>query len=403
MNIVNINVFSEIEKLKKVLVHTPGNEIKYLDPFKLNKLLFSAIINQEVAYKEHKKFVRILEANDVEVIELLDLCSETFDLASEQTQQNFINSYVEQANKWDKKIKKALKVKVIDYLNSIKDTKFKIAKMMGGIFYDDINVEHKYNEPYIINAMPNLYFTRDPFSSIGSGIIFSSMKYNIRKRELIFSKFIFQNHPNYKQNTILFDSQNEYNIEGGDIFVYNHKTLVIGISERTDLECIQKLAQKLSDTESSFEKIYAIQIPKMNNLMHLDTMLTMIDYNKFIVAPYVSDSPLHYEIQLLNQNKTIQRRESISALLKRIIKQKPIIIYVGGKNANYLERAVETHFDATNYLVIKPGVVVGYDRNKLTQKALEENGVIVHSFEGNQLSLGMGSTRCMSMPLVRGK
>jgi arginine deiminase len=92
---------------------------------------------------------------------------------------------------------------------------------------------------------------------------------------------------------------------------------------------------------------------------------------------------------------------SLEDILEEIIGKKPILIPVAGKGAGQLSVDLETHFDATNYLVIRPGVVVGYSRNVKTEEALKKHGITVLSFNGNQLSLGMGSSRCMSMPLIR--
>lgn len=396
MNKNQINVYSEIGELKKVLIHTPGNEIKYLDPFKLDQLLFSAILNYDIAVKEHKQFVDILKKESVDVVELVDLCAETYDLVNKSIQKEFIKQYIKQGQ-----VKPEYESLIFDYLFTIKDSKKLIANMMAGVFFSDINIQSTYDTPFVINGLPNLYFTRDPFSSVGSGIVFSNMKHNVRQREQIFSRFIFANHPEYNKTPIYFNSNNGFDLEGGDVFIYNNQTIVIGVSERTKFASVIEFANSLKQQQTPFTKIYAIEIPSMTNLMHLDTMLTMVDHNKFILAPYVKKEPIHWEIDLKLENKIVQRQELIEDLLFRIIKQKPTVIYVGGNDANYIERAIETHFDATNYLVIRPGVVVGYDRNQFTQKALENAGIIVHSFEGNQLSLGMGSTRCMSMPLFR--
>jgi len=97
----------------------------------------------------------------------------------------------------------------------------------------------------------------------------------------------------------------------------------------------------------------------------------------------------------------VECEKSLPEMLKSITGLDPILIPIAGEGASQLNIDIETHFDGTNYLTIEPGVVVGYSRNVLTEKALEKAGVKVLSFKGNQLSLGMGSARCMSMPLVR--
>ena len=149
-----------------------------------------------------------------------------------------------------------------------------IRRMMSGVLAEEIGI--KQEKAIVVDPMPNLYFTRDPFASIGNGISLNSMKYATRRREVIFSKLIFSHHPKYKNTPRFFDSsdsnKSQGTIEGGDIFIYNEKTLVIGNSERTNHEAILSIAKNIkNDPECKFEKIIAINVPPMPNLMHLDT------------------------------------------------------------------------------------------------------------------------------------
>ena len=149
---------------------------------------------------------------------------------------------------------------------------------------------------------------------------------------------------------------------------------------------------------------YAINVPKWTNLMHLDTWLTMLDKDKFLYSPIANDVFKFWDYDLVNGGSNpepVVNGLPLDKLLESIINKKPVLIPIAGKGATEIETAVETHFDGTNYLAIKPGVVVGYSRNVKTNAALEANGIKVLPFKGNQLSLGMGNARCMSMPLSR--
>ena len=130
--------------------------------------------------------------------------------------------------------------------------------------------------------MPNLYFARDPFSSILNGVTINKMHTNIRARETIFAKYIFKYHPNYKNITKFYDRDLPSSIEGGDILVLNENVLAVGISERTEPEAIEYLSKKLFN-ETSFNTVIAINLPKLRHFMHLDTVLTQVDINKFVV------------------------------------------------------------------------------------------------------------------------
>lgn len=397
-NLAPIHVFSEIGKLEQVLVHTPGQEIDHINPNQLDDLLFSAYLQPHQARIEHQNFCKLLSEQGVKVVHLKDLFLATWKQVNDDVKKATILEFIKQIPQLDQNLIEPLQV----YLQSLKPQQM-VQKMMAGIFSSDL-VLNQPGDPFIAPPMPNLYFTRDPWAAIGNGISLNAMKYPVRKRENFFSDFIFNHHKDYRKTTRYFDYHNDLGIlEGGDIFVYNQTTLVIGKSERTTLEAIQALAQNLIKNQTNFTTIVIINVPAMPNLMHLDTWLTMVDYNKFLYSPNMLATLESWTIDLTKSEANLVQnpQQSLQALLKTIIKVDPILIPVGGKDANQLTIDIETHFDATNFLVIKPGVVIGYDRNQATIKALKQAGVKVIAFNGDQLSLGMGSARCMSMPLIR--
>ncbi|OYD26846.1 arginine deiminase [Mycoplasma testudineum] len=393
-----INVNSEIGTLREVLVHTPGDELKFVSPNRLNDLLLSAIIEPNRAIIEHKKFIKILEDNGVKVIQLVDLIVETFLSVNQEKQEEFIWNFIKNARP---ALDQEYSNNVFNFLKSLKPKQM-VQKMIAGI--TNAEMGYKSKTTLLIDPLPNMYFTRDPFASIGNGVSLNSMKYPVRKREEMFAHFIFDNNKKYKNTPKYFDEAiSNGHIEGGDIFIYNSKTLVIGNSERTDREAILDIAKNIKKNGmTQFEKIVVINVPPLPNLMHLDTWLTMLDHDKFLYSPNMMKVLKIWEINLKeNDLKLIVKEKTLEKTLEDIIGKTPILIPVAGKNATQIDIDVETHFDATNYLVIRPGVVIGYDRNIKTEAALKEAGITVLSFDGNQLSLGMGSARCMSMPLVR--
>lgn len=394
-----IRVYSEIGKLRKVLVHTPGKELDYVTPQRLDELLFSSLLNPIKARQEHETFIKLLEDHDVECVQLSTLTAQTFQAVNSKIQEEFINRWLDECLPVLSEINR---LKVYDYLKSLAtNPQVMIRKMMSGIFAKEVGIQSEVE--LVADPMPNLYFTRDPFASIGKGITLHSMFHPTRKRETIFADFIFSHHPEYKNAPKYYSREDKYSIEGGDLFVYDDKTLVIGVSERTEKKAIQSLAEKLrQNDETSFEKIYAINVPKMSNLMHLDTWLTMLDYDKFLYSPNMMWVLKIWEIDLTHPTLIWRElNESLEGFLSMVIGKKATLIPVAGEDSTQIEIDVETNFDATNFLVIQPGVVVGYDRNYKTNQALSDAGVKVISWNGDQLSLGMGSARCMSMPLYR--
>lgn len=394
-----INVYSEIGTLKKVLVHTPGQEIDYLTPQRLDELLFSAILDPIRAREEHQKFIEILKSEGVEVVQLSELTAEAYNAASSEAKEAFINKWLDESIP---ALSDANRKVVYNYLKGMeKDTVKMIRKMMAGILAREVNVESSVE--LIVDPMPNLYFTRDPFASVGNGITLHHMFRPTRRRETIFADLIFSQHPDYKTTPKYYDRSMNYSIEGGDVFIYNEKTLVVGVSERTEKDAIQTLAESIkNNSEVKFETIYAINVPKMSNLMHLDTWLTMLDYDKFLYSPNMMGVLKIWKIDLkASKIEWHEINEPLTNFLSSVIGKEATLVPVAGEGATQIDIDVETNFDATNYLVIKPGVVVGYDRNRKTNEALTKAGIKVHSWNGDQLSLGMGSARCMSMPLYR--
>ncbi|AZG68587.1 arginine deiminase [Mycoplasma struthionis] len=395
-----IHVYSEIGELESVLVHEPGREIDYITPARLDELLFSAILESHDARKEHQGFVAELKKQGVNVVELTDLVTETYELASPEAKAKLMEEFLEDS---DPVLSEVERKAVKDFLLSRKSTREMVEFMMAGLTKYDLGIESE--RELVVDPMPNLYFTRDPFASVGNGVTIHYMRYKVRQRETLFSRFIFSNHPKLTSTPWYYDPSLKLSIEGGDVFVYNNDTLVVGVSERTDLETITLLAKNIkANKECEFKRIVGINVPKWTNLMHLDTWLTMLDKDKFLYSPIANDVFEFWDYDLVNGGDEPQPVKSglpLEGLLASIINKKPVLIPIAGEGASLIDIERETHFDGTNYLAIKPGVVIGYSRNEKTNAALEKAGIKVLPFHGNQLSLGMGNARCMSMPLAR--
>lgn len=394
-----INVYSEIGKLKKVLVHRPGREINFLTPSRLDELLFAAILEPHAARLEHDNFVNVLRDEGVETVELADLVAQTFSAVDSQKQNEFIDRFIAEAHPV---LSPENAKRVKDFLVSVskKSVRHMVDYMMSGLLSTDIGLEG--SPRLIVDPMPNLYFTRDPFASVGNAVTIHYMKHLVRRREVLFSEFIFHNNPEYKNTPKLIEPKEGYFIEGGDVFIYSDNTLVIGVSNRTVLKTIEMIAKNLrANSKNTFKRIFAVNVPDLPNLMHLDTWLTMVDVDKFLYSPNMLSALKIWEIDLTKPTIACEEKNyKLEEFLFNATHKKPILIPVAG-NHSQMDVDIETNFDATNYLTIRPGVVVGYSRNYLTQAALEKAGVTVLAFNGNQLSLGMGSARCMSMPLIR--
>ena len=408
-----INVTSEIAPLKKVLLHRPGKELLNLTPDTLGRLLFDDIPFLPVAIKEHEEFAQILKDNGVEVVYLEDLMAEVLDL-SDEIRDKFIKQFVYEAGIRAPKYKKL----AIKYLKNIKDNKELVLKTMEGIQISDISKEEREidrsltdlideEDKFIADPMPNLYFTRDPFASIGNGISLNKMYSVTRNRETIYAEYIFNYHPEYKEQvTKYYDRYNPYHIEGGDILNINNHVLAVGISQRTEPEAIDELAKNLfKNPECEIDTVLAFNIPNSRAFMHLDTVFTQIDYDKFTYHPGIMDTLQVFEItegddpDSFEDLTVTEINDSLENILRKYVGRDITLIPCAGGDKVAAER--EQWNDGTNTLCIAPGVVVVYNRNNITNNILREHGIKVFEMSSAELSRGRGGPRCMSMPLMR--
>lgn len=394
----NVHVYCEIGKLKTVLLHRPGNEIENLTPDYLERLLFDDIPFLKVAREEHDHFADVLQKNGVEVLYLEKLAAEA--VKDPKVKDVFLDEVLKESE-----INKIEDQKIVKEFLASMPLKEMIDKIMAGVRKKEIGLKEEFNEyPFIMDPMPNLYFTRDPFAFIGRGVTLNSMRTKTRKRETIFGKYIFKYHPEFKNSNIplWYDRTEEYAIEGGDELVLSKDVLAIGNSQRTDKQAILNAAKNMFEAGESFNTILIFDIPKSRAFMHLDTVFTMIDYDKFTVHPGIEGSLKVTAVTYDKKNKELILNEedgSLEKILSKHLNKDITLIRCGGGDQVISGR--EQWNDGSNTLAIAPGKVITYERNYVTNEILDKYNISVLSIPSAELSRGRGGPRCMSMPLYR--
>ncbi|MBP2025513.1 arginine deiminase [Peptoniphilus stercorisuis] len=401
-----INVTSEIKPLKKVLLHRPGKELLNLTPETLEELLFDDIPFLKVAQEEHDAFAKILKDNGVEVVYLEDLMAETLK-ANEGLREQFLKQFIKEAGIKTERYQKM----IFDFFNAIKDDKELVLKTMEGVNINELKIEksnslvdymNDSNSMMILNPMPNLYFTRDPFASVGDGVVLNRMYSVTRNRETIYADYIFKYHPEYKGKVeLLYNRDLPFHIEGGDVLNINDKVLAIGISQRTEAAAIDQLARNIFfESNSKVEEILAFDIPVTRAFMHLDTVFTQIDTDKFTIHPAILGTLRVFKLTKENDDvKVVEMHDTLEHVLAEALGHPVDLILCGDGDA--IVAAREQWNDGSNTLCISPGTIVVYERNDVTNEVLRKKGLNLIEMPSAELSRGRGGPRCMSMPLVR--
>ena len=399
--------FSEIAPLKKVLMHRPGDEFLNLTPNTLERLLFDDIPYLKVAKEEHDAYANALRAEGVEVVYLVDLAAEAIDAGGRTVRKKFLEQFIKEAGVTSPKVARHC----FDFLNSIKDTKEMVRKCIAGVDISELKKLGKVSGFYatrdtgkmIIDPIPNILFQRDPMATIGHGVTLHKMWSVTRTRESIFAEYVFKYHPFYDDVKLYYDREEPYCIEGGDIEVLSSEVVAIGISQRTEPDAIANFAKKLfKDKSNHFKYVLAIDIPDERSFMHLDTVMTQVDVDKFAVQDAIMDISTIYEITEGHggEIEIMEIHQSLQKVLEKYLHLNKVELIKCG-NGRRIDAEREQWSDGVNLLCIRPGVVIAYDRNFVTNQALRRHGIKVIEIPSSELSRGRGGSHCMSMALVR--
>lgn len=399
-----IHNFSEIGKLNKVLLHRPGLELEALTPSTIQRLLFDDIPYLKVAQEEHDKFAQTLRDNGVEVVYYVQEAAKA--LSEPSVQIEFVNEFL----KLSKINSKGLNSAMASFLLEMSPEEM-ITKVIAGIRRDEVKTKDttslmdlvQDDYPFVSDPMPNLYFTRDPGACIGEGINIHHMHTEARRRESLILRYIYKYNRDFakEEDKMWYDLRDSYSIEGGDVLVLSNEIVAVGLSERTTISGCENFARNLLKN-SDFKKVLAFDIPESRAFMHLDTVFTMVDYDKFTIHPEI-EGPLAVYEMTLDKNGDLKFKAIKDELHKILAKELKVpavqLLRCGGGDLLAAQR--EQWNDGSNTLCISPGTVVTYERNYVTNDLLDKAGIKVLTVPSAELSRGRGGPRCMSCPVNR--
>ena len=399
-----IHNFSEIGKLNKVLLHRPGLELEALTPSTIERLLFDDIPYLKIAQEEHDKFANTLRDNGVEVVYYVEEAGKA--MSDPAIQIQFVNDFLNLS----KINSKGLRLAMTQFLLEMPPEEM-VRKVIAGIKREEVATKDatslmdlvRDDYPFVSDPMPNLYFTRDPGACVGEGINIHHMHTDARRRESLILRYIYRYSRDFAKegDQQWYDLDDNFSIEGGDVLVLSKEMVAVGLSQRTTISGCENFARNLLKN-SDFKKVLAFDIPKSRAFMHLDTVFTMIDYDKFTIHPEI-EGPLGVYEMTLDKHGELQFKSLKDELHKILALELGVpavkLIRCGGGDLMAAQR--EQWNDGSNTLCIAPGTVVTYERNYVTNELLDKAGIKVLSVPSAELSRGRGGPRCMSCPVNR--